>query len=78
MWERKKSSLNESWEKNNPKVVKEKVKIEVWLIIVYYNIVLVLVLMIWKKLINKNNHRFYLVICLSVKNINMHPVKKYN
>ena len=53
-------------------------KVEVWLIIVYYNIVLVLVLMILKKLINKNNHRFYLLICLSVKNINMHPVKNHN
>ena len=33
---------------------------------------------ILKKLINKNNHRFYLLICFSVKNNNMHPVKNHN
>jgi len=26
----------------------------------------------------KNNHRFYLLIVFSVKNINMHPVKNHN
>jgi len=27
---------------------------------------------------NKNNLRFYLLICLSAKNINMRPVKNHN
>jgi len=43
-----------------------------------HNIVIVLVLTILKKLINKNNHRIYLLICLSVKYINMRPVKNHN
>jgi len=58
--------------------LKKTEKIEVWLIIVYYNFVLVLVMTTSKKLINKNNHGFYLLICLSVKNINTRPMKNHN
>ena len=49
-----KVGFHSGFDKNNPKVVKEKVKIEVILIIVYYNIVLVLILTILKKLINEH------------------------